>query len=306
MGKSVAVKSSPLTWLCRALWLSLPLLLGDVFTARLSDASTTTTVVWQVFLWSVWLAAGIASLVQVPTALTIVRMMVPMAPVLGAVWWLTSDTDQRAGLLGVAGLLVALVLVPLVMSADVGSDFIDGASYGDERRVGLNPPVFVLVGPVQLLWLLATVPVLVAVTLFASERWVAGLLVAVVAVLADWYSFRLLNRLSQRCLVLVPAGMTLVDPLSLAEPTLFRRDDIVRLGPAVVGADEGESVADLTVGAPGLVVSVDFTRKLSIVPTPARGRVADPVEVASVLLVPSRPGRLLTMAEGRRIAVGRD
>lgn len=306
MRKSVAVKSSPLTWSCRALWLSVPLLLGDLFTARLVGTSHTATVVWQVFLWGTWLVIGSASLVQLPRALTVVRMGVPLAPLVGIVFWSTANTSQRPGALGVAGVVVSLVVAAMVMSADLGADFIDGASYGDERRLGLNPPVFVLAGPVPVLWMLAAVPTIGSMVLLASARWGMGVVVAVIAIGGWWYGFRLLNRLSERCLVLVPAGITLVDPLSLAEPTLFRRDDIVRLGPAVVGADETPGVLDLTVGASGLVISVEFSRQLTVVPAPERRQVAESVEITSVLIAPSRPGRLLDLAQQRRVAVGRD
>lgn len=300
------MKSSPLTWLCRALWLSVPLLLGDVFTTRLADVSRTTSVVWQVFLWVAWLLVGVALLVQLPRTLTVLRMGVPVAPLLGVLFWSTSGSSGYPGVLGVLGVIVSFVVAALVMSADVGADFVDGASYGDERRLGLNPPVFLLVGPIQALWLLAVVPTVSSVTLFATARWLAAAIGLIVASAGWWYSFRLLNRLSERCLVLVPAGLTLVDPLALAEPTLFRRDDIVRLGPAVVGSDDASGVLDLTAGAPGLVVSMDFSRQLTVIPAVSRGQVAESVEITSALVAPSRPGRLLDLAQQRKVAVGRD
>lgn len=300
------MKSSPLTWLCRALWLSVPLLLGDVFTKRLADVSRTTSVVWQVFLWVAWLLVGVALLVQLPRTLTVLRMGVPVAPLLGVLFWSTSGSSGYPGVLGVLGVIVSFVVAALVMSADVGADFVDGASYGDERRLGLNPPVFLLVGPIQALWLLAVVPTVSSVTLFATARWLAAAIGLIVASAGWWYSFRLLNRLSERCLVLVPAGLTLVDPLALAEPTLFRRDDIVRLGPAVVGSDDASGVLDLTAGAPGLVVSMDFSRQLTVIPAVSRGQVAASVEITSALVAPSRPGRLLDLAQQRKVAVGRD
>lgn len=300
------MKSSPLTWLCRALWLSVPLLLGDVFTTRLADVSRTTSVVWQVFLWVAWLLVGVALLVQLPRTLTVLRMGVPVAPLLGVLFWSTSGSSGYPGVLGVLGVIVSFVVAALVMSADVGADFVDGASYGDERRLGLNPPVFLLVGPIQALWLLAVVPTVSSVTLFATARWLAAAIGLIVASAGWWYSFRLLNRLSERCLVLVPAGLTLVDPLALAEPTLFRRDDIVRLGPAVVGSDDASGVLDLTAGAPGLVVSMDFSRQLTVIPAVSRGQVAASVEITSALVAPSRPGRLLDLAQQRKVAVGRD
>lgn len=310
MRKSVAVKSSPLTWSCRALWLSLPLLLGDLFSARLTGTTAVATTVWQLFLWAAWVLGMGASVVQLPRALTVMRMVMPLAALTGVAFWLTAGwadvgMDRGPGVLGIIGLVVSFAVAGLVMSADVGADFIDGASYGDEQRLGLSPPAFLLVGPIQILWFFGTVPIVLCAALFAAELWLQGVFALVPSLVACWYGFRLLNRLSERCVVMVPAGMTLVDSLALAEPTLFRRDDTVRLGPAVVGADGRDGVLDLTVGAPGLVLAMDFSRQLTVVPSPRRGGVAEPVEVSSVLIAPSRPGRLLEIAESRRISVSR-
>ena len=49
------------------------------------------------------------------------------------------------------------------MSADVGSDFVNGSSYGDERRVALRPPTALLVGPIEAVWAGTAVPLPVAV-----------------------------------------------------------------------------------------------------------------------------------------------
>ena len=53
-------------------------------------------------------------------------------------------------------------------------------------------------------------------------------------------------------------------------------------------------------------LKVDLSTPVELVPAPSRrGAVAEPQEVAAVLVAPSRPGELLRLAESRRIAVAR-
>ena len=99
----------------------------------------------------------------------------------------------------------------------------------------------------------------------------------------------------------VPAGMTLVDPSVLAEPTLFRRDTITRLGPAPADT----AARDLSSGASGLILQVDLNLPAPLLPFAGRSGIAEPVEVTSALIAPSRPGALLAEAERRGIAVQR-
>ena len=137
--------------------------------------------------------------------------------------------------------------------------------------------------------------------LLADGTWVAGVLLTAVGVGTAVVGFRTLDRLSRRWIVFVPAGVTLVDDLALAEPILFPAARIVRLGPALVGTE----ALDLTVGAGGLIIQVDLDGPLELLPAVRRGGVAEPVEVSSVLMAPGRPGEMLAHAEGRRIAVSR-
>lgn len=293
------MKSSVLTWTIRALWLSLPVTLGAVFAESLQGASLLGRTVWQVCLWALWAGVLGASFVQLPWALTVIRILMPLTPILGVVFGFR--TDRAFGLLGAIGLACAVAATVIVMSGDVGAEFIDGPSYGDERRLGLRPPGFLVIGLLPLLWVITVAPALVGVALLGAGRWVAGVVCLIIGVAAAWYGFRLLNRLANRCIVLVPAGLTLVDPLALAEPTLFRRDDIRRLGPAPVDS----SAFDLTVGAPGLILSAEFDKPLGILPAPKRGEAAETIDVTGVLLAPTRPGLLLSLAQERRTNVER-
>ncbi len=264
----------------------------------LDGRSRTAVVVWSVAAWVGWSTALLASLLLQPLTLTYLRVVVPLAVAMGAISLFVREPTW-VGLLGLASALVAAVLT---VGADVGADFVNGGSYGDERRVSLRPPSALLIGPVQLVWLATVGPSVAGVALLAASKWIVGAAVLAVGVGCSWWGFRTLNRLAKRWLVLVPAGVTVVDHLTMAEPTLLRRDVIHRLGPAPVDLD----ALDLTAGSGGLILSVEFTEELSLVPAARRGDAATPAAVAAILVAPSRPGQLLALAESRRIAVDRN
>lgn len=280
------------------MWLSLPLTLGDLFSRVLDGRSTVAVVIWSIALWVGWSSVLLAYLILQPVTLTYLRVMVPLAAVLGAL----SLPVREPSVIGLIGLLCVIVAAVLTLGADVGADFVNGASYGDERRLALRAPSALLLGPMEVVWLITVAPALTGVALLAAGSWIAGVVLLAVGAVCSWWGFRTLNRLANRWLVLVPAGLTVVDHLTMAEPTLLRRDVIHRLGPAPVDLE----ALDLTAGSAGLVLSVEFTEELSLVPAAKRKEAATPVSVAAILLSPSRPGQLLAQAETRRIAVDRD
>jgi hypothetical protein len=238
-----------------------------------------------------------ASFVARPTTLTVLRILAPVPVVAGAV----AATWSSPSPLGWIGIATAAVVAALAMSADVGGWFVDGASYGDERRVPLRPPGMLLLGPVEAAWAVTVVPLAAGVLLLAARAWVAGALVTAAGLATAWWGGRVLHRLAGRFIVFVPAGLTVVDDLALAEPVLLPRRSIVSFGPARVGDDAW----DLSVGATGLILRVDLDAPVSLVPSVTRGATAEAVEVSSVLVAPARPGSVLRQAEERRIKVSR-
>ena len=298
--KSVAVNTSRTTWVTRALWLTLLLTLGDCMAAALSGQPELAVWVGGVTLWFLWGAGLLCSLIQTPVALTALRICAPLPILLGlAAVAIASPTLPSP--LGWAGLATATLLVVLVFTAELGDGFVNGSSYGDERRMALRPSAAVLFGAVELVWLLTVCPLLAAVWMLATANWIAAGILAVLGSLSFWLGWRTLYRLSQRWVVFVPAGMTLVDPSVLAEPTLFRRDTITRLGPA----PEDSAARDLSSGASGLILQVDLNLPAPLLPLAGRSGIAEPVEVTSALIAPTRPGALLAEAERRGIAVQR-
>jgi hypothetical protein len=291
------VQATPLTWVVRVLWLTLPLTLGGLLGDAVTDRSAAVGVAVAAGAWAVWAVGLLASLVQRPVALVVLRVLSPVAP-LAAV---AAATERAPDALGWVGLAASVVAAALAMSADVGDAFVDGGSYGDERRFALRPPTLLVLGPIPLLWVCMVVPLGAGALLLAARSWVAGAAAVMLGAACTTYGLRALVRLVRRFAVLVPAGLTVVDDLALAEPTLFRRDRMARLGPAPSDTD----ALDLTAGATGLILQIDMATPVVLVPAAGRGGIATPTETTSVLVAPSRPGRLLATAEGRRLAVDR-
>ena len=111
---------------------------------------------------------------------------------------------------------------------------------------------------------------------------------------------RALHGLARRWIVFVPAGLVLHDPLSVADPVLFRRQVVESVGPAPAGSD----ALDLTQGAPGLALELGLREKVPMVLVrPGRG--GDQAGAsARLLFTPTRPGRVLREAAARRLPVG--
>jgi hypothetical protein len=291
------VRTTPLTWVTRVLWFTLPLTLGELLADAVADRSSAVRLVAALGAWGVWGAVLGASLVPLPTTLTVLRVLVPVPLAAGVAAALTVGP----GLLGALGLALAGAAVVTAMAAEVGDWFVNGSAYGDERRMPLRAPTALLLGPIEVVWALTTAPVVVGVFLLAARSWVAGAPLTAVGIVTAVVGSRTLHRLARRWIVFVPAGITIVDDLVLAEPILLPRTRIVRLGPAPVDTD----ATDLTAGAGGLIVQVDLDGPLELVRAVPRGAVAEPSEVTSVLVAPGRPGEMLAHAEDRRIAVSR-
>lgn len=289
--------ASLLTWLTRLLWLSLPITLGDLFADALDDRSTPVRVVVVVMAWSVWAAGLLASLVAAPWALLVMRLTMPVAVVAGVI----AATSTAPGPLGWIGLAAAVVASVAALSAEVGHECINGAAYGDETRFPLRPPAVLLVGPIGVVWALTALPLPAGALALAARQWLLGAALVAVGVPAAWWGVRVLGRLARRWCVFVPAGVTLVDDMALAEPTLMRSGDIVGLGPAPVDTD----ALDLSAAAAGLILQIDLNGEGDFLPAVRRGGETEAVGARSVLIAPSRPGALVRHATQRGIGVER-
>lgn len=279
----------------RVLWVTLPLTLGPLLGDALDRRETAFRTAVSVALWVIWALTLVATLIPRPETLTAVRIVVPAA-VPAAVWATAADEFGAAaaiGLIAVAAVTVAALVAP------AGEAFVDGASYGDERRMPLRPPGALLLGPVELAWAVVVTGVAAGPTLLAAQQWATGVLVTIVGFGASYVAVRALHQLSRRWLVFVPAGFVVHDHLALAEPTLFARRSVVALGVATVGT----TATDLTAGSLGPALQADLDAPMSVVPAGRGGRPLEQQDVTSILFAPSRPGAALQEAARRRLPV---
>lgn len=285
-----------LPWMLRALWLSLPFLAGPVFGDALATTSRAVQLTATVGLWVSWAVGLAVSLIPLTVTLTPMRIIVPAA--FAATMWAAID-DGVSGWTP-AALTVTAAAALVALSPQIGAFFVNGSSYGDERRVPLRPPAQLLLGPVPLAWLVSVAGVVAGPLLLAARQWAEGAVALLVGLAAAWFAVRALHGLARRWLVFVPAGLVVHDHLGVADPVLFKRSAIRSLGPALTGTD----AVDLTVGALGQALELRTTAPVEIAYRPAIGQEPEVRELSAVLLAPSLPGAVLAEARGRRITVG--
>ncbi len=274
----------------------LPFTAGPLLAAALSDRSRAIEAVASILLWGGWVAVLTASLVPRTVSLTVVRVTALAAPV-GVVGAATVEAPEQVG---TASAAVAVVSASLAAAAAfsplTGDEFVNGSSYGSERRFALRVPPVLLAAPVPLAWAATIAGVVAGPLLLAARQWVLGGVLLVVGAVVAVIGVRALHGLARRWVVFVPAGVVLHDPLGLPEPVLFPRRMVRRLGPARAGT-EGH---DLTQRAPGLALALELTEPLPVGVRRTRREVGT-VDVDQVLFTPTRPGAVVTEAAQRRL-----
>jgi hypothetical protein len=292
-------------WPLRVLWATLPLTAGPLLADALDPTRGGFRRAVSIGLWVLWAIALLATFVPRVVTLTPARVVVPAA-VPATVW--AAATGRGSTLAATVGVAAAVAVAFAALAAATGDGFADGSSYGDERRMLLRPPTAVLLGPLPLVWALTVAAVTAGPLLLADQHWVAGAAATAVGAAVVRFTSRSLHLLARRWVVFVPAGLVVHDHLALAEPTLFARNSITRLGPAEPDALADPATIDATVAAPGLVLAVEVAPPQQVTPVRlGRGKGAPPLEpreISCVLVVPTRPGALLAEARRRRIRVG--
>lgn len=320
-------------WIVRFAWLTLPFLAWAGPAAALDGASAASTVTFATVGWLLWAMVLVCSALVRPESLVLLRLLVPLAPAATAIGLLLAAGDgilvagDTATILAVVGFVTGVVAAALIMLPSVGRYFLNGDSYGAERRYGLRCPgaLVVTIGP---LWLAGVGLPVGAVAALAAGRWALGIPALLIGILFAAWLWAVTRRLAQRYVVFVPAGLTLVDPLALADPVLFARNRTLSVAPAATnpagpdpdGAPASERV-DLSGGALGLAVELrtDGPTEVITLSRPSDrthgdnppGSLSDrlqnvrmgvPRETSSVLFTPSRPAEFLL--DARRVGFG--
>ena len=232
-------------WLLRVAWVTLPVTAGPGASASLASWSDGPRVAGAVLLWVAWAVGLLATLAPRPIMLTALRVIAP-AFLIGAV---LVAIDGEASTIATVGALVATLVCALLASGhDIASAAANAIVYGDEQRYPLRVPPALFLGPLPGARLLVMAGVVAPVLLLADGRVVLGVAALLVGAGVVYLLGRSLDSLSRRWAVLVPAGFVVVDPLSLADPTLFLREHVRHVAPESPAAAP-DGVLDLRLGA---------------------------------------------------------
>lgn len=282
-------------WPARIAWIVLAVVGQAVVADALTDRSTPVQVVAWVLLGLLWTGGLVALLVPRTASLTAVRLLVPGGLAATGVASAAGSTTDWADVVAAtsAALAVAAILAPWFTEA-----WVDGSSYGAERRLPLQtPPLFAgLVVP--LTWLAVAVSVVAGPFLLAARQWVPGSIALAAGALVARQGVRSMHQLARRWVVLVPTGLVVHDPLTLPEPHLFLRTSISRIRPAPVDTD----ALDLTAGASGLALELDMKEPVELL-VRSRGRDTETIQRTELLITPARPAHFLDATRAHRIPV---
>jgi len=284
-------------WSLRVLWFLLPLTVGVAASDAIASASHAVPQVATVGLWILWALGMAASVVPLPLTLTALRVLAP--GVLLVATWAIVDTSLTV--IAIVGVVHAVMVVTAAFNQLVGDRFVDGGSYGDERRMLLRSPSQLAYGVMPVLWIIMAAGLALGPLLLGDRRWISGAIATIVGIAVVAVGGRALHQLAQRWIVFVPNGMVLHDLTVLTEPVLFRRTAIERLGAAIAGTP----ARDLSRSAAGLLLECELTDPAPLgLREPGRPAAAATLtDVRRFLFAPTRPGALLDEAERRSIAV---
>jgi hypothetical protein len=280
-------------WPARVGWVLLALGSGGCLTDALDGRSPPVRAVAFTLLAAAWVVGLVALFVPRATSLTAIRVVVPAGLVAMAVATVAGDRVDGADVVAVAlaALTTGAALAPWVAEA-----WIDGSSYGPERRLPLQTPVLVGALLAPLTWALVVAGAAVGPLLLAAHLWIAGTAATAVGALVVVLGVRSLHQLARRWIVLVPGGLVVHDPLTMPEPQLFPRSVLGGLRPA----ETDTQGVDLTAGASGLAVQLDLREPVDLLLRAGAG--SRTVTATAILVTPARPAHLLAAARAHRIA----
>lgn len=281
-----------LPWALRVAWAVLPFTAGPALGDALDPRSRAVQLVASVALWAVWGAVLAATLVPHPISLTTVRCATPAGVAVAMAAAVYGYGSPLA--VSTTALAMGLAFLP-----EIGTLFVNGPAYPNERRFLLRAPAPLLLGMLGVVWALAVAGPVAGLLLLAARQWVVGGLVLAAGAPLTVVLLRAVHGLSRRWLVFVPAGVVLHDPIALADPVLFRKQLIVSLGPA----DATTSALDLTQTAPGLALELALDEDVPVLRAKPGKRLGEAASPRALLFTPTRPGAVLQEAEERGLPV---
>lgn len=277
-------------WLALAVWIAQPFTLGPLLGDALDPTRELFRTACTWVLWIGWLEVLIALALPRPITLTVARIGATATLPIAA--WAAIESDDTTS--AIVGLLSAIVAAGTVLMPTFADRFIDGASYGDERRFALRPPGPVLIGLLVPTWAAVIVGIAAGPLLLADERWTVGGIVTALGWPAAFFAARALHQLANRFIVFVPNGFVIHDLTVMREPVLFPSHEIGGLAPA--RADT--TADDLTGAALGLALELTLAAPATLPIVSGRAATEDR-DVRALLFSPSRPAAVMAAAQAR-------
>jgi hypothetical protein len=250
-----------------------------------------------VLLWAAWFAGLVALLTPRPWGFTTLRGVAPGALTISVI-----SAWSAPGLTAALAIVIAAVATSTALSSPIAHASAASTAYGPERRFPLRVPFSLLAGPLPISVAIVAAGIASGPLLLANRDYIAGAIVLVVSVPIVAALIRSLAALDHRWIVLVPAGLVVVDPLTFPDPVLLPREHIASFGrvPRGARADPRDDAEILVGGAGPLLLTCrergTFLRR--------SGRARATVEADRLRLTPVRPGLLLAAAGDHRITVG--
>ena len=288
-----------MVWTARVAWIVLPFTTGAAFDDVLQPWSRAPQTVAEALLWAAWFAGLIALLAPRPWGFTILRVVAPctVAIAIASAWsapWLTA----------VLAISTASFAMVTALSSAIAHACTASTAYGPERRFPLRVPVTLLAGPLPIAVTLIGAGIASGPLLIANGSAVAGIVALVVGAPLVAALVRSIGALDHRWLVLVPAGLVIVDPLTFPDPVLLPREHIRSVGLApgrsVSRADARHGEGEILVGGTGpLLITCrdtgEFVRRA--------GRANATVDADRLRVAPVRADAVVAAAGAHRITV---
>jgi hypothetical protein len=283
-------------WTARVAWIVLPFTTGAAFGDLIQPWARAPETAAEALLWAAWFTGLIALFAPRPWGFTLLRVVAPCVTALAvASAW---STRWPIAVLAIASASFAL---PASLSSAVAHACAASTAYGPERRFPLRVPLSLLAGPVPVSVALVAAGIASGPLLLANGNIVAGIAALIVGVPIVGALARSLSALDHRWLVLVPAGLVVVDPLTFPDPVLLPREHIDSLRRVPLdwpGPDHDPS--EILVGGPGPLV-VRCRETGTFLRRSGRGRAT--VEADRLRVSPLRPAAVLRAAGAHRITV---
>lgn len=277
-----------------AVWIAQPFTLGPLLDDALSPATDPFRSSASAGAWAAWFLVLVAMVVARPATLTIARTGAPAAlPI--AVWAAFEIDDNTTILIGIIGAAVAGLLVILPA---FGDRFVDGVSYGDERRFLLRAPGPILVIVLVPTWVATVAGTLAGPLLLADERWVIGVIALVIGLPIAGLGLRAMHRLTARFVVFVPNGFVVHDGTAIREPVLFTDHEIMGIGPAAADT----TAVDFTAQALGIALELRLRQPVKMPVVIDRATTAEEM-VEAMLISPTRPAAVMRFARQRGLPI---